>query len=236
MFLEAPAEQGGRAHVELELFRQVVVALAAQLSHGQIAVALGATVTGVCGPASVGLVRSLGADRVVDYTTEDILDGDERWDVVLDNVGNLAPRRVRRALAPDGTLVHNAGGSPGRLFGAVGATARLVVTDLFVRRRLRVLPTRMLRDELLDVTRLVDQGALRTVLDRTYQLADVAEGLRYVETGHAHGEVAVTVIADADADAGGGGGGDAGGGGGGDAGGGGGAGGDGAATRRAPRG
>lgn len=166
----------------------------------QIAAALGATVTGVCGPASVGLVRSLGADRVVDYTAEDLLDGDERWDVVLDNVGNLAPRRLRRALAPGGTLVHNAGGSPGRLFGAVGSMARLVVTDLFVRRRLRVLPTRMLRSELLDVTRLVDQGALRAVLDRTYQLVDVAEGLRYVETGHAHGKVAVTVIADADAD------------------------------------
>jgi NADPH:quinone reductase-like Zn-dependent oxidoreductase len=159
----------------------------------QIAAALGAEVTGVCSTGNVELVRSIGAAHVVDYTAEDFTDGRTRYDVILDNVGNWSLSRLRRALTPTGTLVFNAGGSPGRVVGAVGSLFRLVVVNGFVRQRLRPLPTRQNREDLLTLTGLVEDGKLTPVLGRTYPLADTAEGLRYVEQGHARGKVIVTV-------------------------------------------
>src|SRR5262249_22243431 len=93
----------------------------------QIAAALGAGVTGVCRTRSAGLVRSIGAAHVIDYTAEDFTAGRVQYDVILDNVGNLPLSRVRRALTTKGTLVFNAGGSPGRVVGAVGALVAVVV-------------------------------------------------------------------------------------------------------------
>jgi NADPH:quinone reductase-like Zn-dependent oxidoreductase len=159
----------------------------------QIAVALGAEVTGVCGPGNVELVRSLGAAHVVDYTADDFTEGRARYDVILDNVGNQPLSRLRRALTPTGILVLNAGGSPGRVFGAVGSMLRAVVANGFVRQRLRILPTREDRADLVGVTGLIEDGKLTPVIGRTYPLADTAEGLRYVEAGHARGKVVVTV-------------------------------------------
>jgi NADPH:quinone reductase-like Zn-dependent oxidoreductase len=163
----------------------------------QIAAALGAEVTGVCGTRNVELVRSIGAAHVIDYTAEDFTenftDGPARYDVILDNVGNHPLSRLRRALTPTGTLVFNAGGSPGHVFGAVGSMLRVVVVNGFVRQRLRPLPTRMDREELLTLTGFVEDGKLTSIIDRTYPLADTAEGLRHVEQGHARGKVVVTV-------------------------------------------
>ncbi|WP_322769329.1 NAD(P)-dependent alcohol dehydrogenase [Frankia sp. Cr1] len=159
----------------------------------QIAAALGAEVTGVCSTGNVELVRSIGAAHVVDYTAEDFTDRHAHYDVILDNVGNRPLRRLRRALTPTGTLVLNAGGSPGRVVGAVGPMLRAVVVNGFVRQRLRILPTREDRAELLALTGLIEDGTLTPVVDRTYPLADTAEGLRYVEQGHARGKVVVTV-------------------------------------------
>jgi NADPH:quinone reductase-like Zn-dependent oxidoreductase len=159
----------------------------------QIAVALGAEVTGVCGPGNVELVRSLGAAHVVDYTADDFTEGRARYDVILDNVGNQPLSRLRRALTPTGILVLNAGGSPGRVFGAVGSMLRAVVANGFVRQRLRILPTREDRADLVGVTGLIEDGKLTPVLDRTYPLADTAEGLRRVEQGHTRGKVVITV-------------------------------------------
>jgi NADPH:quinone reductase-like Zn-dependent oxidoreductase len=113
--------------------------------------------------------------------------------VILDNVGNQPLSRLRRALTPTGILVLNAGGSPGRVFGAVGSMLRAVVANGFVRQRLRILPTREDRADLVGVTRLIEDGKLTPVIGRTYPLADTAEGLRYVEAGHARGKVVVTV-------------------------------------------
>jgi NADPH:quinone reductase-like Zn-dependent oxidoreductase len=159
----------------------------------QIATALGAEVTGVCSTGKVELVRSLGAAHVIDYTAEDFTDRRAHYDVILDNVGNRPLRRVRRALTPKGILVLNAGGSPGRVVGAVGSVLRAVAVNAFVRQRLRVLMAKQKREDLLALTELIDAGKLVPVLDRTYPLADTAEGLRRVEQGHARGKVIITV-------------------------------------------
>jgi NADPH:quinone reductase-like Zn-dependent oxidoreductase len=156
----------------------------------QIATALGAEVTGVCSTRNVELVRSIGAAHVVDYTTEDFTDGRVRYDVILDNVGN---RPLRRALTPTGILVLNGGGSPGHVLGPVGSILRAVVVNRLVRERLRLLPHEQKSDQLLTLTGLIEAGKLTPVLDRTYPLADTAEGLRRVEQGHARGKVVITV-------------------------------------------
>jgi NADPH:quinone reductase-like Zn-dependent oxidoreductase len=159
----------------------------------QIAAAQGAEVTGVCGTGNVDLVRSLGAARVVDYTKEDFTDGRVRHDVILDNVGNRPLRRLLRALTPTGTLVYNAGGPPGRVFGAMGSMLRVTAANRFVRQRLRVCMARLDRANLLAVTGLIEEGKLTPVLGRTYQLADAAAGLREVERGHARGKLVIAV-------------------------------------------
>lgn len=159
----------------------------------QIAAALGAEVTGVCSTRNVELMRSIGAAHVVDYTTEDFTDTHAPYDVILDNVGNQPLSRLRRALTPTGILVLNAGGSPGRVVGAVGPMLRAVVVNGFVRQRLRPLPTKQNREELLTLTGLIADGKLTPVLDRTYPLEDTAEGLRHVEQGHARGKIVITV-------------------------------------------
>ncbi len=159
----------------------------------QIAAALGAEVTGVCSTGNVELVRSLGAAHVIDYTKEDFTAGPTRYDIILDNVSNLPLGTLRGALTPKGTLVLNGGGSPGHVFGPIAGLLEAVVVNLFVSQRLRPLPSKPTREELLTVTELIESGKLTPIVDRTYPLADTAEGLRYVEQGHARGKVVVTV-------------------------------------------
>ncbi|OSP35063.1 NAD(P)-dependent alcohol dehydrogenase [Streptomyces sp. 13-12-16] len=163
----------------------------------QIAASLGAEVTGVCSARNADLVRSLGAGHVIDYAREDFTDGRARYDVVLDNVGNHPLGRLRRALTPTGTLVGNGGGSPGRVFGAMGAMLRLLAADAVARQRLRVIlpavPAGPAHEDLLAVTALIGAGRLTPVVDRTYPLAETAEGVRHVEGGHARGKAVVTV-------------------------------------------
>jgi NADPH:quinone reductase-like Zn-dependent oxidoreductase len=159
----------------------------------QIAAALGAEVTGVCSTRNVELVRSIGAAHVIDYTREDFTGGRSRYDVILDNVSSLPLTRLRRALAPKGILVLNGGGSPGHVFGPVAGILRAVVANAFVSQRLRPLPSRQNQAELLAVTGLIEGGKLMPVIDRTYPLADTAEGLRTVEHGHTRGKIVVTV-------------------------------------------
>jgi NADPH:quinone reductase-like Zn-dependent oxidoreductase len=159
----------------------------------QIAAALGAEVTGVCSTGNVELVRSIGAAHVIDYTTEDFTDGRIRYDVILDNVSSLPLKRLRGALTPKGTLVLNGGGSPGHVFGPVASILRAVVANMFVSQRLRPLPSRETRKELLAVTGLIEEGKLTPIVDRTYPLEDTSEGLRHVEQGHTRGKIVVTV-------------------------------------------
>ena len=159
----------------------------------QIAAALGAEVTGVCSPRNVELVRSLGAAHVVDYTREDFADRRTQYDVILDNVSSLPLARLRGALAARGILVLNGGGSPGHVFGPVAGMVRAMAASAFVSQRLRPLPSRQDREELLTVTGLIEDGKLMPVVDRTYPLAETADGLRTVEHGHTRGKVVVTV-------------------------------------------
>ncbi|SHN74850.1 NADPH:quinone reductase [Geodermatophilus obscurus] len=159
----------------------------------QIAAALGAEVTGVCSTRNVELVGSIGAAHVIDYTAEDFTDGRTRYDVILDNAGSQPLGRLRRALTPTGTLVFNAGGSPGHLLGPIATILRVAVLDGLVRQRLRPLPSTWAREHLLVVTELVETGQVTPVLDRSYPLADTAAALRHVEDGHARGKVVITV-------------------------------------------
>ena len=159
----------------------------------QIAATLGAEVSGVCSTGNIDLVRSLGAGNVIDYTTTDFTTRRAYYDVILDNVGNHQLHRLRHALAPTGTLAFNAGGSPGKIVGAVGRFAVLVIVNGVVRQRLRPVPTNTNRDDLLAVRGLVDDGTLRPVISRTYPLRETAAGLRHVEQGHARGKVVITV-------------------------------------------
>jgi NADPH:quinone reductase-like Zn-dependent oxidoreductase len=159
----------------------------------QIAAALGAEVTGVCSTGNIELVRSLGAAHVIDYTAEDFTDGPTRYDVILDNVSSLPLNGLRRVLTPKGTLVVNGGGSPGHVFGPIAVLLKAIVVNMFVSQRLRPLPSKENRQELLDVTALIEDGKLTPVVDRTYPLAEVAEGMRHVEQGHARGKSVVTV-------------------------------------------
>jgi NADPH:quinone reductase-like Zn-dependent oxidoreductase len=165
----------------------------------QIAVALGAEVTGVCSTGNVDLVRSLGAAHVVDYTDADpseadFADGRQQYDVVLDNVGNQPLHRLRRAMTATGTLVYNAGGAPGHVFGPIGSVLRVALANGVVSQRLRPLGSDWTREHLLAVTDLVDAGRLAPVVDRTFPLADTAAGLHHVEQGHARGKVVVSVL------------------------------------------
>lgn len=159
----------------------------------QIAVALGAEVTGVCRTANVELVRSLGATHVIDYTAEDFTDGRARYDVILDNVGNHPLGRLRRALTPTGTLLPNGGGSPGHVIGAIAPMARAAVTDRFTRQRLRPFLAKPNQADLRAITRLIDEERVTPVLDRTYPMAATADGLRHVEQGHTRGKVVITI-------------------------------------------
>jgi NADPH:quinone reductase-like Zn-dependent oxidoreductase len=159
----------------------------------QIATALGAEVTGVCSAGNRELVRALGAVRAIDYAVEDFTDGRVRYDVILDNVGNHPLGRVRRALTPTGTLLLNAGGSPGHVIGPLWPIARAAVTDRFVRQRLRPFLSKPNRADLLAITGYVDDGRLTPVIDRTYPMAETADALRQVERGHTRGKVVITV-------------------------------------------
>ncbi|MGW2296731.1 NAD(P)-dependent alcohol dehydrogenase [Streptomyces violaceorubidus] len=163
----------------------------------QIAEVLGAEVTAVCSASNADLVRSLGAAHVLDYARQDFTDGGERYDVVLDNVGNHPPARLRRALAPRGVLVANGGGSPGRVFGAIGTMLELAAVNAVNRRRLRPIlpatPDGPAHEDLLAVTALVEAGQLAPVVGRTFSLARTAEAVRHVEEGHARGKTVITV-------------------------------------------
>jgi NADPH:quinone reductase-like Zn-dependent oxidoreductase len=175
--------------------RVLIIGAAGGVGHFavQVAAALGAEVTGVCGPGGTDLVRSLGAVRVIDYTTADFTRERARYDVVFDNVGNRPLRLVRRVLTPAGTLVLNGGGSPGEVIGPIAPMVGAAAINGLVRQHLRFLPARQDKDELTALAGLIGDGKLTPVIDRTYSLADTADGLRYVEAGHVHGKVVITV-------------------------------------------
>ena len=158
----------------------------------QIARAFGAEVTGVCSSANVDLVRSLGADHVIDYTREDFTRLGPRYDLVFDNVENRTLSECRRALTPGGTLVLNSGTGARGIQMLVRLLKPLLVSP-FVRQNLRRYLSMPNHQDLVVLKELVESGKLKPVVDRTYPLDETSEALRYIEGGHARGKVVVTV-------------------------------------------
>ncbi|MEV4578092.1 NAD(P)-dependent alcohol dehydrogenase [Nonomuraea jabiensis] len=160
----------------------------------QIAKALGAEVTGVCGPGNAEIVRSIGADHVVDYTKEDFTRSGERYDVILDNVANRSLADCRRVLAPRGIYLHNSGDKGGRWVGVMPRIVHVMLSSLFVRQRLvagHVADENT--DDLVALRDLLEAGKIRPVIDRTHPLSEVPEAIGYVERGHARGKVVITM-------------------------------------------
>jgi NADPH:quinone reductase-like Zn-dependent oxidoreductase len=159
----------------------------------QLAKAFGAEVTGVCSTSKVDLVRSIGADEVVDYTRNDFADGARRWDLILDTAGNRPLSRLRRALAPRGTLVLVGGESEGRWLGGTERLLRAFLLSPLVRQRLRGFISSERTEDLQVLRELIEAGKLTPVLDRSYPLGEAPEAIRHWEQGRARGKVVVTV-------------------------------------------
>jgi NADPH:quinone reductase-like Zn-dependent oxidoreductase len=159
----------------------------------QLAKAFGADVTGVCSTTKMELVRSIGADRVIDYTREDFADGRNRYDVILDIAGNRSLSHLRRGLAPAGTLVIVGGEGGGRWFGGVDRQLRAHVLSPFVRQKLGTWISTERKEDLEALHELLEAGKVTPVVDRTFPLSEVPEAIRYLRDGRAHGKVVITV-------------------------------------------
>lgn len=162
----------------------------------QLAKAFGARVTGVCSTRNVELVASLGADHVIDYTSEDFTAGEQRYDVVFDLVGNHPLAALRRAVAPGGRLVLSGGGvyEGGSLLGPMGLVLQGTVMSRFAKaHRVMLLSTAPDHRILASLRELVEAGSLTPAVDRTYPLREAAEAIRYVEHEHARAKVVITV-------------------------------------------
>ncbi len=158
----------------------------------QIAKSFGAEVTGVSSTSKVDVVRAVGADRVIDYTREDIGD-EQRYDVILDIGGNRPLARLRRALTPSGTLVIVGGETGGRWLGGFDRSLRAVLLSPLVGQTLGMLASTENAADLSILRDLVESGEVTPAIDRTYSLADTAAAIRYVKEGHARGKVVITV-------------------------------------------
>lgn len=159
----------------------------------QLASVFRAQVTGVCSTTKADMVRSIGADHVIDYTREDFADGKQRYDVILDIGGNPSLSRLRRALAPKGTLVIAGGETPGRWLGGTDRQLRALLLSRFVDQKLTTFICRENHEDLLVLKELIEAGKVTPVIDRSYPLSEAAKAIRYLEQGHARGKVVITV-------------------------------------------
>lgn len=153
----------------------------------QIAKALGAEVTGVCRTRSADMVRSIGADHIIDYTREDFARTGQRYDLILDNVGNRSFADCRRALSPGGIHLPNTG------HGGMRFVFKAYLLAALMRQHARPFLTAANKDDLLYLSDLIETGKVKPVIDRTYPLSDIHEAMRYLEEEHAQGKVVVLV-------------------------------------------
>lgn len=159
----------------------------------QIAKVLGARVTGVCSTANVAMVQSLGAKRVIDYTRDDFTRDPQRYDAIVDCVGNHSLLRCKRVLKPNGRYVA-VGGPRGRwMFGALAGLLTAAALSTVSRQKLVAMVARPNPQDLTLVGEMIAAGTVTPVIDRRYSLGDAAEAIRYLEGGHARGKVIVTV-------------------------------------------
>src|SRR5436309_5266680 len=161
----------------------------------QIAKSLGADVTGVCSTRNVDLVKSLGADRVIDYTKEDFTKTGQRYDVILDNVGNQPLLSFRRALIPKGKYVMIGGGGPNDqgLIGPLFRPIKAMLLSPFVSQEMGMFMADTNQKDLAVLADLMQSGKVKPVIDRTYKLSEVPAAIAYLEQGHARGKVVITV-------------------------------------------
>jgi NADPH:quinone reductase-like Zn-dependent oxidoreductase len=190
------ALQGLRDHGRVQPGQKVLI-IGASGGVGTFAVQIakwfGAEVTGVCSTRNVDMVRSLGADHVVDYTQEDFTRRGQKYDLVLQLAGTRSPSECRRALTPKGTLLLSSGESRGRWFGPVARIIKAVALSPFVSQRLSPFEAKRSSADLQVVKELIEAGTVTPVIDRTYSLSEVPDAIRYLEAGHARGKIVITV-------------------------------------------
>jgi len=159
----------------------------------QIAKSFGAEVTGVCSTRNIDMVRSIGADHVIDYTQEDFADGRQRYDLVLQAAGTRSPSKCRRALTSKGTLVLISGDSGGHWIGPVGRIIKAFLLSPFVSQKMLSFTVKPNKQDMQLLKQLIEAGTVTPVIDRTYSLSEVPEAIRYLEEGHTRGKVVITV-------------------------------------------
>ncbi len=161
----------------------------------QIAKSFGADVTGVCSTRNVDLVRSLGADRVIDYTKEDFTKSADRYDVILDNVANHSLSECRRVLNPKGkyVMVGGGGASEQGFIGLLARPLKAMVLSPFISQQMGMMMADPSQKDLTVLADLMQSGKVKAIIDRTYKLAEVPEAIRYLEEGHARGKVVITL-------------------------------------------
>jgi NADPH:quinone reductase-like Zn-dependent oxidoreductase len=190
------ALQGLRDHGQVEPGHKVLI-VGASGGVGscavQVAKSLGAEVTGVCSTRNVDMVRSLGADHVIDYTREDFADGGARYDLVFQLAGTRSPSECRRALTPKGTLLLSSGESSGHVVGPIGRVVKARALSPFVGQKMVSFTVKPNTQDLQAVRTLVESGDVSPVIDRSYPLAEVPEAIAYLEEGHARGKVVIEV-------------------------------------------
>jgi NADPH:quinone reductase-like Zn-dependent oxidoreductase len=158
----------------------------------QIAKADGAEVTGVCSASKAELVRSIGADHVIDYTREDFVDGLNRYDVILDIAGNRSLSELRRALTPRGTLVIVGGEDAGKWLG-IRRQLRAAALSPFVRQKLGFFISKERPEDLEELRKLLEAGTIRPVVDKTFPLEEVPAAIQYLRDGRARGKIVVVI-------------------------------------------
>jgi NADPH:quinone reductase-like Zn-dependent oxidoreductase len=159
----------------------------------QIAKALGADVTGVCSTRNVEIARSIGADRVIDYTREDFTRSDRRYDLMLDIAGSRSWRECRRVLEPDATLVIVGAPKGTRLLGPLSHIIKVRLAAVRSSRKVMFFLAKFNKPDLAVLGELLESGKVTPVIDRRYELSEVADAFRYLEEGHAQGKIVVTM-------------------------------------------
>jgi NADPH:quinone reductase-like Zn-dependent oxidoreductase len=159
----------------------------------QLAKAFGAEVTGVCSTAKTDMVRAIGADHVIDYTSEDFADGEHRYDVILDIGGNNRLSHLRRALTPAGRLVIVGGETDGRWLGGSDRQLRALLLSPLVSQKLGTFIASENSEDLMVLRGLLETGAIAPAIDRTYSLSEVPAAIRHLMEGHARGKVVIAV-------------------------------------------
>jgi NADPH:quinone reductase-like Zn-dependent oxidoreductase len=190
------ALQGLRDHAKVRPDQKVLI-VGASGGVGtyavQVAKVFGAHVTGVCSTTKVDLVRSLGADHVIDYTREDFADGAQLYEVILDVGGNASLSRLRRALTSKGTLVIAGGETDGRWLGGTDRQLRALVLSRFVGQKLGTFVSRENHGDLIVLKELIEAEKVTPVVDCAYPLSDVPDAIRYLREGRARGKVVITM-------------------------------------------